>query len=238
MHRFFGIVRGKEATLEGEEFKHLKVRRIEIGETVEVLDERTLKPYLCKLVKLERKRAVLEVLEELPLRVPRVRITLYQCVPVKLSTFDEIVEKLSEVGVSKLIPVVSERSFQKLSVLEEKRERWERIARQAAKQCGRHVLLEISPPVKLEDIKPIPEGLNLFPFERESPPICRVLEKENAAFGGVSLVVGAEGGFSRREAELLKEKGFTPVSLGNFILRSETAAVVAAAVVYNALIKR
>ncbi|RTZ60126.1 MAG: 16S rRNA methyltransferase [Gammaproteobacteria bacterium] len=235
MERFFGRLISPTTAVVEEDLRHLKVKRVKIGETVEVVEEGSLKPYLCKLVSLEKRKAVLEVVKELTPNIPKAFVRLYQCVPVKVSTFDEIVQKATEVGVSQIVPVISKRSFQKLSVIEEKLERWNRIARESLKQCGRHHMPQILSPVRLEEINPEEGFLNLFAFEREGKNnLFEVLKFEKPP-KGANIVVGPEGGFSKEEAQNLINKGFLPVSLGNFILRAETASVAVTFAVYNAL---
>ncbi|NPB05413.1 MAG: 16S rRNA (uracil(1498)-N(3))-methyltransferase [Aquificae bacterium] len=235
MDRFFGKVCRDRATIRND-LNHLKVKRVKTGDLVEVLDEETFKPFLCQVEKISKKEAQLSVVKELEPNLPKVFVRLYQCVPVKLSTFDEIVENAVQVGVSQLIPVVSKRSFQKVSVIEEKLDRWRRVAAEALKQCGRHHPLEVLPPVRLEQIPPPSEGeLRLFPFEREKSKLLKeelLREKPRE----VSLLIGPEGGFSEEEARLAREKGFKPVSLGNFVLKAETAATVAAFTAYHLLL--
>ena len=233
MDRFFAILNSKGFACIEEDLKHLKAKRISPGETIEIIDRKTLKPYLGKVVRIEKKRAEIEILQELTPNVPKFFIKLYQCVPVKLSTFDEIVEKSTQIGVSEIVPVISKRSFQKISVIEEKIKRWKRIVFESLKQCGRHKPLKISKPIKLEDIEAEKGFLNLFPFEREKSKNIYEVLKTSQKPKGVNLIIGPEGGFSKEEAELLKEKGFIPVSLGNFILKRETAAIVSAGIVYN-----
>jgi 16S rRNA (uracil1498-N3)-methyltransferase len=239
MERFFGIVNQDRALIE-EDFHHLKVKRIKKGEHIEVIDKETFQPYLCEVETIEKRKALCKVLEPLPKNVPLVDITLLQCVPIKVSTLDEIIPPITQVGVSTLVPTISERSFQDTKVIERKIPRWEKIALESLKQCGRHQPLNIEKPLKLEQVKNyLPEeGLFLFPFEREKTlTLPKVLERvENPQ--KVFIVVGPEGGFSQKEAQLLEEIGFIPVSLGNFILKAETAAVVASALVYNLLVEK
>ena len=235
MERFFGRLISPSTAVMEEDLKHLKVKRVKPGQEVELIEEESLKPYSCRLVAVEKRRALLEVVKELPPNLPKAFVRLYQCVPVKVSTFDEIVQKATEVGVSQIVPVISKRSFQKVSVIEEKLERWRRIVRESLKQCGRHHMPQILPPVKLEGIEPDEGFLNLFPFEREDRKNLFEVLRESDNPEGANVIVGPEGGFSKEEAQLLVEKGFLPVSLGNFILRAETAASVATFAVYNAL---
>ena len=236
MDRFFAEVLPEGFAYIEKDFGHFRVKRVKVGDPVEVLDERTLKPYRGRVERVERRRAVVKVVEEVPPNVPKAFVRLYQCVPVKLSTFDEIVEKSTELGVSEIVPVISKRSFQKVSAIREKVERWERVAREALKQCGRHVPPKILPPLALEDINPEADFLNLFPFEREETKNLWEVLGETETPKGANIVVGPEGGFAAEEAQILVQKGFLPVSLGNFILRSETAAALAAGMVYNKLV--
>ncbi len=235
MDRFFGTVCKGKAYIEND-LNHLKVKRIKVGDLVEVIDVESFQPYLCRLEKMDRKKAELSIIEKKPKNIPKVSVKLYQCVPIKLSTFDEIVESAVQVGVSKLVPVISKRSFQKISTLREKLNRWNKIALETLKQCGRHEPLRIESPVRLEDIKPSEGYANLFLFEREGGNLLaeKLLRR---TFKGAVLVVGPEGGFSREEVLLLEERGFTATSLGNFVLRAEVAAAVAAFTAYHLLLQ-
>ena len=235
MERFFARVdpKGGIAYIE-EDFNHFRAKRVKVGETVVVLDKESFTPYRGKVQRVEKRRAVVSIEEKLPPKGPEVFIRLYQCVPVSLSTFDEIVDKATQVGVSQIVPVISKRSYQKRKVVEEKIPRWERVAMEALKQCQRDLPPQILPQLPLEEIEPEGDFLNLFPFERERgrnllEVLCSVKEEPK----GVNIVIGPEGGFTKEEALLLGERGFIPTSLGPFILRAETAATVAPAIVYN-----
>ena len=236
MDRFFGKVNGNKAYIEGD-FKHFKAKRVKKGELVEVIDETDFQPYLCKVENIGKRNAVCSVLEKIPKNVPKCRITLLQCVPVKLQTMDFIVEKATEVGVSEIIPVISKRSFQNSGVIEKKLPRWERIARETLKQCGRHELPEIGKPIKIRDLNKVlkTEALKVFPFERERAKSLFDLEINGES---VYLIVGPEGGFAKEEVQLLEGLGFVKISLGNFILKAETAAIVISAMIYNLLLSR
>ena len=234
MDRFFASVSSKGIGYIEEDFQHFKVKRVKLGQEIEIIDKTTLKPYLGRVSRIEKRRAEVEILQELPPNVPSFFVRLYQCVPVKISTFDEIVQKATEIGVWEIVPVISKRSFQKASVVKDKIPRWEKIAKEALKQCGRHQPLTISEPVRLEDIKTARGFLNLFPFEREKGrKILEVLKGIQTTPKGANVVIGPEGGFSKEEALWLEGKGFIPVSLGPFVLRAPTAAVVACSTVYN-----
>lgn len=234
MDRFFGRVRKSEAVIENGEFRHFKVKRVKSDDEIEVIDIETFQPYLCRVEKIEKKRVRLKVLKRLEPNLPKVSITLYQCVPIKLSTFDEIVGMVSQVGATRIVPTISKRSFQKISVIEEKLKRWRTIALESMKQCGRHQPLIVEKPVKLNQLNPT-EDLKIFPFERGDENICSFLEDKSTK--SAAVLIGPEGGFSKEEAEFLKGKNWYTVSLGNFVLKAETAAVTSVSLVYNALLK-
>ncbi|NPB08117.1 MAG: RsmE family RNA methyltransferase [Aquificae bacterium] len=218
--------RGNYLLLEEGEYRHFKVRRIEKKEEIGVIFGGRI--YRCLPEREEGKRVWCRVLGELPTREPPREITVYQCVPAELKTMDQIVRQLTEVGVKKLVPVLSERSFRKKEVLEKRREKWERIVREAMKQSRRPLPLELGEPRGLEDIEPLHE-LSLFLdnfSEGKSPKELKLPEE-------VGFIVGPEGGFSEREAKLLRDKGFVPVLLRPYVMRSETACVVFASMLLN-----
>ena len=228
MDRFFAKILSPKRAIIDTDLKHLKVKRVKVGDLLEVLDEETFQPYLGKLVSLTKKGAEVELLKPLEVRKPKFFVRLYQCVPVSVSTFDEIVEKATQIGVSEIIPVISKRGYQKITVVSEKIPRWERIAKETLKQCGRHIPPKIGNPIKISDLTVEGDFLNLFPFEGERNKKLVEVLKNSQPPKGINLIVGPEGGFSEEEANLLVERGFIPVSLGDFILKAETAAVAAA----------
>ncbi len=236
MERFFGKITDKGAVID-RDFNHLKVKRIEEDELIELIDESSFTPYLGRVIKITKRFAEVEILKKLPKNVPRVYIRLYQCVPVRVSTFDEIVESVSQTGVSEIVPVISKRSYNKISVVRDKLERWQRVALENMKQCGRHEPLKVLPPIVLKDVKPFEDGLNLFPFEKESNKLLAEEILKHRNLKKVALIVGPEGGFDEEESKLLEEKDFKPVSLGNFILKAETAATVATFTAYHLLLQ-
>jgi len=219
---------GNTLIIEGEELKHIFAKRIKIGQGLELFFEDKL--YLCLLEKLTPKSALCIVIKELELTAPLPFITLYQCVPVELRTMDFIVEKVSEVGASRLVPTLSKRSFQDVQTINKRMERWKRVALSAFKQCKRPKPLEIGPPTKLEELR-ADHDLNLLSanFGGEKNPKDLNLKGVKT----VSLVVGPEGGFTRQESELLRERGFIPIKLYPYILRSETAALLGVGLIMN-----
>ena len=131
------------------------------------------------------------------------------------------------------MPVLCERlqGFQ-AAAAGKRQARWERKARDAARQAGRADVPEIAGPLAFEEfVRADGAALCLIGSTGEAPPLWRVLAEEGGAVGSVTMVVGPAGGFTRREVDLARGAGFQPVSLGPHVLRVETAAVAMLAIV-------
>jgi len=229
LDRFIATAKiGNTLIVDGEELQHIFAKRIKVGQELELFFEDKL--YLCLLEKLTKKSAFCIVIKELELTTPLPFITLYQCVPVELRMMDFIVEKVSEVGASRLVPTLSKRSFQDIPTINKRMERWKRVALSAFKQCKRPKPLEIGHPTKLEELRADCDlNLLLDNFGGEKSP----KDLNLSGLKTVSLVVGPEGGFTRQESELLRERGFIPIKLYPYILRSETAALLGVGLIMN-----
>ncbi|MGE5485610.1 MAG: 16S rRNA (uracil(1498)-N(3))-methyltransferase [Ignavibacteriales bacterium] len=173
---------------------------------------------------------------------PLCRVTLYQSLP-KADKMDLVVQKCTEVGVKAIVPVLSERSVIRLdgertSARSAARvERWRRIARESAEQSGRRVIPRIEEITPLESCHPAPGALFLIMWEAESPDETGVrlkdaLPSERSA-ADVAILVGPEGGLTADEVRRLVSRGAVSVSLGPRILRTETAGMIAAALVLH-----
>ena len=114
-------------------------------------------------------------------------------------------------------------------------ERWQRIARQAAEQSRRSSPPEIAKPIKVAEALNIPGGLRVVLVESEERTLLRDVVKPDTSDGGIALAVGPEGGWTEDELQLFQQAGWVSASLGNTILRAETAAMAATAVVASAL---
>jgi 16S rRNA (uracil1498-N3)-methyltransferase len=137
--------------------------------------------------------------------------------------------------VSRIIPVIARRTDAHLAAASAKRvERWQRIARQASEQSRRSVPPEIAAPVRLAEIFNQRSGLRIVLSESEDQVFLCDAVKSNAA-DGVLLAIGPEGGWADDELQSFQQAGWTSASLGNTILRAETAAIAATAIVSSAL---
>lgn len=173
---------------------------------------------------------LLNVLEEARTDLPE--ITVAQGMP-KGQKMDFVVEKLTELGVSSILPLRSERTIVS-EVGANKIERWRRLAKTAAQQCGRAVIPQIGDPVSLSELLATAADydLVLLPWElAQAVPLRERLPALLQAARRILLIVGPEGGFSHAEAAAAQAAGAHCISLGTRILRTETAALVAVAIV-------
>ncbi len=164
-------------------------------------------------------------------------LDVYQALPEK-ERFELILQKLTEIGVSRIVPYVSRRSItlEERDALQKKSHRWPEVVLRAAKQCRRAMIPELYPVLVWDEAIYLGAkgDLNLILYEAETP--WSLAERLRGAVPHrTSLFVGPEGGFDCAEIEDGRALGFLPVSVGPRILRTETAAIVGAALVQFAL---
>ncbi|ETW97476.1 MAG: hypothetical protein ETSY1_22480, partial [Candidatus Entotheonella factor] len=160
---------------------------------------------------------------------PPLPIILGQAFPSKPSKMDLIVEKGSELGLTALMPLYTERTVvrEARARTETKLSRWHRIAEAAARQCGRRILLDIHPPQTLIAFCAAQQSAPTKLMCWEQEPHCGIRDVLEASLptGPVAVLVGPEGGWTEQEVRQARAHGFVTVSLGPRILRTETAAV-------------
>jgi 16S rRNA (uracil1498-N3)-methyltransferase len=230
--RFFvDAVRGGMAELRGEEACHLtRVLRAEAGQRYEISDGKMA--YLAEIAEARGPRVVFRVIEPLDTPATPLHITLCAAL-IKFDRFEWIVEKATELGVERIVPVEAERSGKGLLEASRKRsERWARIARESSQQSRRVRAPEILPAVRFERSLAEEADYRYFLEEATAPPLLRVLRVLPA--GRAALLTGPEGGWTDAERRLAAAAGWQPVSLGPQVLRAETAAMAAIAVLVNA----
>jgi 16S rRNA (uracil1498-N3)-methyltransferase len=217
--------------------RHIRnVLRMKRGDSVVVCDG-TGREYTGVIVDIGD-RVALSVADIVQSAEPRTEITLYQCVP-KQSRMEVVIQKSTELGVVRFVPVLSERSVPRPRDDGRRMERWRRIAREAAKQSGRSVVPSVDSPVTLSDAVGTFGGydLVLFPYENEDGVTIKdVLRGCLSRMGGdgllqVAVVIGPEGGFAAAEAAAIVGAGGEACSLGGTILRTETAGPAAISMV-------
>ena len=230
--RFFveSVLNGA-AELRGDEARHLtRVLRVEPGQRFEISDNQSA--YLAQITEAHGERVVFQVIEALPPVVSPVSITLCASL-IKFDRFEWIVEKATELGVDRILPVEATRTENGLfEASRKRRERWERIARESSQQARRVRLPEILPAVRLEACLEIAAAHRYFLDESLAPPLLREIPSERS--DSVAMLIGPEGGWTDSERHLAVASGWQPVSLGPLILRAETAASAALAILVNA----
>ena len=177
---------------------------------------------------------VFRVQETIDSPPPPAAVTLCAAL-IKFDRFEWIVEKATELGVERIVPVAATRTEKGLFEASRKRaERWERIARESSQQSRRARLPEILPAARFEATLATEAGVRIFLEEESAPPLLRVLPDrlESAA-----ILLGPEGGWVDRERELARAEGWVAASLGPQVLRAETAAVAGLAVVMGAALR-
>lgn len=228
MHRFFadenGVVSGM-ARLESEDAAHaLRVLRLRAGEQAHLLCGGAA--YLAEIADITDGVTV-RVLTELPSPEATLRVTLYQGVP-KGDKMDYIVQKCTEAGVHRIVPVNMPRCVARLDGRDDKKlQRWQRIAREAAKQAFRPLVPEIAPPLDLRALPAVltAHQLALAPWEDTRDGALRGLI--TPAITDLALVIGPEGGMSAQDVAPLLAAGAKAVTLGPRIFRTETAGLAA-----------
>lgn len=237
--RFFlsgTVASGDDIELTGADaHKIVAVLRLRTGDRIELCDS-TARVFSARLDVREREvRARLDgpIADAPP--PDAVRIVVAQGIP-KGAKMDYVVEKLVELGVAEIVPLASERAVADASAA--KRERWNRIARAAAQQCGRSEIPVIGAPASFAHLLERFAEFDriIVPWElAERVPLRERLPDVVAGVRSLLLVVGPEGGFSHDEVETARSAGAVPVSLGARILRTETAALVLLSIVNYAL---
>lgn len=212
-----------------------KVLRLQRGDRV-VLADGSGRDYEVELKEVSARAASAFVVGERPSPLePSVELVLYQSL-VRPQRFELVLEKGTEIGVSRFVPLLSGRAQVRTAAGSQRTQRWRRIVSEAAEQCGRGRVPAVDPPAPFEEAVRSAPGLRLIPWESERSQglrsYLRALEEQPAS---VSLIIGPEGGFAEEEVELARRAGCVPVSLGPRILRSETAGIVAAALVMHEL---
>ncbi len=236
MYNFFvdGSARRDDSfIIEGKDYNHIcNVLRMQIDDTFLVSCEGASS--LCRLANIYKDSVVAEIVEEnynnteLP-----VRFYLFQGLP-KGDKMELIIQKTVELGVAGIIPVEMSHCIMKLDEKKKKtrRERWQSIAESAAKQSKRNVIPEVYDVITYKQAMEKVGEMDLFlvPYENERG-MAETKEALSRIKKGMSvgILVGPEGGFSEKEVEIARETGALVISLGNRILRAETAAVTAVA---------
>jgi 16S rRNA (uracil1498-N3)-methyltransferase len=220
------------AEVRGEDARHLtRVLRAEPGQQYEISDGGGV--YLAEIAAVERERVIFRIIEALEAPPPPVQLTIFAAL-IKFDRFEWLVEKATELGVTAIVPVNAARSEKGLMEAARKRaERWRRIAHESSQQARRLGPPEIGEPQTLAAAIGPPAGLRYFLDEKPgAPPLLAAVPPPAHRRGSdrVLLLTGPEGGWTDAERAAATAAGWAPVSLGPLVLRAETAAIAAAAI--------
>jgi 16S rRNA (uracil1498-N3)-methyltransferase len=227
----------EETALPPEAARALSFWSARLGEVLTLVgpDDSAWRGRLSHLAGEEARVVVFEKLPFFP--ESRVHVTVFQALPQK-ERFELVLQKLTEIGVDRLVPFVCRRSItpEQRDQGQRKSHRWPEVVLRAAKQCRRALLPELSPVLSWQEVLEEAAGadLRLLLYEKYSGhSLGQLLRKPEAR--RIALVVGPEGGFTEDEVDEAGRSGLIPVSLGSRILRTETAAIIGAAIIQFSL---
>jgi 16S rRNA (uracil1498-N3)-methyltransferase len=225
----FDKIEDNTALIEGGDVNYLKnVLRLKVGDEVSIMDSKS-KEYSAKITVIDKDMIKVDLIaEKHPKSESKVKLTLAQGIP-KNPKMDFVVQKATELGVLRIIPVKTERSIVKIEGEKEeiKVNRWQKIAKEAAEQSGRLIIPFVE---QIRDLKEVLRLCSDFDkcimlWEMEKGNTIKKFLQENKSIKSLLLLIGPEGGFSHDEVELAKSHGFIPVTIGSRILRTETASI-------------
>ncbi|MCI7741013.1 MAG: 16S rRNA (uracil(1498)-N(3))-methyltransferase [Clostridiales bacterium] len=231
MPRFFMAgtnIMGGMAIMTGRDAEHVRVLRLRPGEDMIICDGKGT-DYKCRLVKADKEQVEAQVIEVVPCPAePTVQVTVLCGLP-KGDRTDYIIQKCVEAGASEIMFFQSDRCVAKPDKPEKKLERWQRIAEEAAKQSGRGIIPQVSWAGEYADALNVAnqKELGLFMYETGEREALNAVLEANSDVKTAAIVTGPEGGFAPFEADLARIVGLHICSMGERILRCETAPVVA-----------
>ena len=227
MRRFFSDeIAGTTATITGDDAHHIsRVLRMKAGDALSLCDGAGYE-YDAVITSFSQDAVVCTLGEkrESAAESP-VQVTLYQCLP-KTGKMETIVQKCTELGVYSIVPVVSARCVVVPNKdFEKKRERYSRVALEAAKQSRRAVVPQVQPLVELKKVDPKQFDLFLVAYEEEETRTLKAALRAAGSLASIAILIGPEGGLEPDEVNRLTASDAVCVSLGKRILRTETAGM-------------
>jgi 16S rRNA (uracil1498-N3)-methyltransferase len=233
--RFFvDRIHGDRAELTGDDAQHLaRVLRAEKGQQYELSDNQ--RAFLAEISEVSVQRVTFRIVEPLASEPPSPAITIFAAL-IKFDRFEWLVEKATELGVARIVPVDADRTEEGLARAAVKRvNRWKKIARESSQQARRLRIPEIAAPARFNAALSDPATARFFLEEQSgADPLLGVLPTVRTPVEVIAILTGPEGGWTDRERALAADGGWKPVSLGRPILRAETAAIAAIAILGHA----
>ena len=242
MHRFFvnpEAIDGNTCVITGTDAHHIQnVLRLKIGKEIIVCNSRGT-DYRAVIQEMSSGLIRVELTDNMSSTAePKLKVTLMQGLP-KSSKMEIIIQKCVELGIYEILPIITARTVVKI---ESERDagkkvlRWQRIADEAAKQCGRGILPLVHNPISFEQaVEMCQADLKIIFWEEEREQSLRLaLQSQAYKPGSIAILIGPEGGLEEKEVQMAKQYGWVSASLGARILRTETAGIaVLAAIMYQ-----
>lgn len=222
MRNFFGRQNGDKIVIEGEEFVHLKnVLRLSVGQEILVsLNDEFA--YHCIIEKMNKNSAECKEIDKKKCEAnPQKNIVLFQAI-AKRDKFDFILQKATEIGITRIVPFASE--FCVVKKIDEKKNRYDAVFMNACKQCERTIMPILDSTKSVEEVAQEFKYFDIVLFANERTKSQEKI-KDLGKFKNIAIIVGAEGGFTQEEKDIFEKAGAISISLGKRIFRCETAAV-------------
>jgi 16S rRNA (uracil1498-N3)-methyltransferase len=237
MRRFYApgtSFSGDNVLLDASETSHLRdVLRLRPGDGVRVFDGDG-REFECEIESIEKRAARLRLIGEVAPAAPESGFELTLATAfLKGEKSDLVIQKATELGVSKLVPLVTKRCEVRIKNYENRLQRWRKIAMEATKQCGRAKVMSVEMPVDLSDfvtnLSAISEGEMRILFAEENGQPFSV----SNSVSRMTALVGPEGGWEKSEIELAEKAGFQIVTFGGRIMKADTAAIAITAILQH-----
>ena len=233
MHKFFvetEQINNNKIKIVNEDYNHIaNVLRMKNGDSVLITNKKSQETFNCKIEKITANEVICNIINVENKNVEmNVNVDIFQGLP-KADKMEYIIQKCVELGVHKIIPVNMKYCIAKIKDEEKKNIRWNKIAEVAAKQCKRNIIPKIEKSININQLCCELKNYDLviLAYENEENITIKTVLKENKNAKNIAVIVGPEGGLSADEVLMLKDEGAKVVSLGNRILRTETAPIAA-----------
>lgn len=231
MHKFFvedNQINDGKAVINNDDYNHIvNVLRMKKGDIILITNKDSKETFKCDIEEVKANEVVCNIINRENKNIElNVNIDLFQGLP-KADKMEYIIQKCVELGVHKIVPVSMKYCIAKIKDEEKKNIRWNKISEVAAKQCKRNIIPKIEKSIDTytlyNEIKNY--DLTIVAYENEDNITLKTVLRENKNIKNIAVIIGPEGGMSSEEIEKLKENGAKIVSLGNRILRTETAPI-------------
>ncbi|MGL6065296.1 MAG: RsmE family RNA methyltransferase [Fusobacteriaceae bacterium] len=215
---------------EKNDINHLKNSfRIKIGEKIRAVDGEF--EYIIEVLEIEKKEIICGIIEKNNDKFSKETIIHSAVGMLKNDKMNLTIQKLTEIGIEKIIPYFSKRCIIKLN---EKKDKWDLIAKEALKQCQGVKFVEIPEPLTLEKLDLSDYDLVIVPYEgTEEQNLKNIIKNLKFKPRKILYIIGPEGGFENSEIVYLEKQGAVIVTLGKRILRAETASIVVGGILIN-----